>query len=364
MAQSSGFRGRIPSTTGLPRVSKGMGISPAHINDVSAGVDRVTLRKGSGYTFKQTSGGTALNITDNAKQHPWKCVNDGVNIFINIGRIWGNGIMEHPNNTLLTGAGYPEDTVYFGGRTLFVDVDNATCISSDSVSDNKEEGFSCLAVPAKQGYYYIQYVLWESNDTLMDDPASDKALNSKQFVLKYLPLSGTLPKTNIYPVCELQDDGLLVQGITSDIYYAPQIQTHPYQIYITDFDGDAYAEVAMGTLCNLETEYEDGIPLGDPDGGVNLGRTGSLSGADIYFFVKAEVGTSNGNPVFPSRSVGVILKSGSSIPKSGSKIAYVGIGKVSFKDNEAKVEQFVTGSLWGEYFKLGSKPAEFWFSRI
>jgi hypothetical protein len=330
---------------------------------MAEGIDRVTLRKGKGYTFKQTSGGTSLLIQDQNTLHPWKAVSDGVNIYINVGKIWGNGIMEHPNSTLMTGAGYDPTYVYFGGRTLFVEVNNATVISSDSISDTADDK-SVLAVPAKSGYYFIQYDLWESNDQMVDDTASEKALNTKQFILRYQPLDQVLPKTNIYPVCELQEDGLLVQGINSDIYYAPQLQTHPFQIYITDFEGDAYAEVAMGTLCNIEATYDDGIELGDPDGGVYLGKTGEVGNITRYFYLHAKTGTRLGKPVFPSSSEGVILESGGSIPRSGNSDAYVGVGRIVTREGELVIEQFVTGSLWGEYYKIGSKPAEYWFSRI
>lgn len=360
---SPDFRSRIPSTTNLPRVSGGMPLTANAINSLSEGIDRISIRKGKGYTFKQTSGGLMLNIPQGLNQFPWKCVRVGDSLYINVGKIWGNGVMEHPNRTLMMGVAYTKDDIYFGSRTLFVDVDKATVISSDSLIDG-ENGVPALAVPALSGYYYIQYVVWESNDTLVDDEASDKAMNTKQFVLKYQPLTKVLPKTNIYPVCEIQDDGLLIQGITSDIYYAPPIQTHPFQIYITDYEGTAYAEVALGTLCNIEAEYDDGITLGDPDGGVDIGETGKLSDMTKYFYLEAKVGTRNGSPTFPSTSAGVVLRSGSSIPTSGGDTAYVGIGRLVVKDKEAKIEQFVTGSLWGEYFKLGSKPAEFWFSRI
>ena len=341
-----------------------MGISPAHINGMAEGIDRVTLRKGRGYTFKQTSGGTALNITEDNETHPWRARSDGVNIFIDVGRIWGNGIIDHPNSTLMYGMGYTANDVYFGGKTLFVDIANSTVVSSDSVNDSTT-GKTILAVPAVKGYYYIQYVLWNgSTKGGTDDTASTKAKGTKQFVLKHLPLSGVLPKTNVYPVCELQDDGLLVQGMTSDIWYAPQIQTHPFQIYITDYEGDAYAEVAMGTLCNIEAEYSDGLELGDPDGGEYLGKTGSLGSVNKYFYITAKTGTRGGAPVFPSSSEGVVLRVGSSIPRSSDTVAYVGIGRIISREGEPVIEQFVTGSLWGEYFKLGSKPALFWFSRI
>lgn len=360
---SPDFRSRIPSTSNLPRVSGGMPLTANAINSLSEGIDRISIRKGKGYTFKQTSGGLMLNIPTGLNQFPWKCVRVGDHLYINVGKIWGNGIMEHPNRTLQMGVAYTSDDVYFGGRTLFVDIDKATAISSDSLVDG-ENGTPALAVPALSGYYFIQYVVWESNDTLVDDEASDKALNTKQFVLKYQPLSQVLPKTNIYPVCEIQDDGLLIQGITSDIYYAPQIQTHPFQIYITDFEGDAYAEVAMGTLCNIEAQYDDGIALGDPDGGVYLGTSGQIPDGVTYFWLHARTGTRLGNPVFPSTSEGVILESGSAIPNSGNSDAYVGVGRIVVTDGEPKIEQFVTGSLWGEYFKVGNKPAEYWFSRI
>lgn len=330
---------------------------------MAEGIDKVTLRKGKGYTFKQTSGGTSLNITDDNKTHPWRARSDGVNIYIDVGRIWGNGIMEHPNKTLMTGLGYDDTYVYFGGRTLFVEINNATVISSDSISDTADDK-SVLAVPALKGYYYIQYDIWNSNDQMVDDPASEKAIGSKQFILRYKPLTEVLPKTNIYPVCELQDDELLVQGITSDIYYAPQLQTHPFQIYVTDYEGDAYAEVAMGTLCNIEAEYDDGTELGDPDGGVYLGKTGELGSQVRYFWLHAKTGTRLGAPVFPSSSEGIVLESGSSIPRSGGSDAYVGVGRIVVNEGDVRIEQFVTGSLWGEYFKIGNKPAEFWFSRI
>lgn len=366
MAQSPDFRGRVPSSTGLPRVSAGMQLSPNHINGVAEGVDRATLRKGVGYTFKQTSGGTMLNITKENKSHPWKCVSDGVNIYINVGKIWGNGIMEHPNSTLMTGSQYDPSYVYFGGRTLFIDVDKATCISTDSVNDS-ETGEVVLAVPAKKGYYYIEYSKWESNDTMVDDTASDTAMNTKQFILKYKPLSDVIPKgAGIYSLCELQDDGLLVQGVTSDIYWsAPSTYKHAFQIYITDYEGDAYIEVAMGTLCNIEANYDDGIDLGDPDGGIDIGETAAMTAGTTYLYIEAKADITNGSAVkFPDPSEGVILRSGGSIPASNGTTAFVGIGKVVIKDNEATIHQFVTGSLWGEYFKLGSKPAEYWFSRI
>lgn len=366
MSQSPNFRSRIPSTTGLPRVSRGMNISPNHINGMAEGIDKVTLRKGVGYTFKQTSGGTMLNITQENKTHPWKCVCDGVNIYINVGKIWGNGVMEHPNSTLMTRSGYDASYVYFGGRTLFVDVDKATCISSDSVNDS-ETGELVLAVPAKKGYYYIEYSKWESNDTMIDDDASDKALNTRQFILKYKPLTGILPKgVGVYPVCELQDDNLLVQGITSDIYNTPYTEyRHAFQIYITDFEGDAYIEVAGGTVCNIEANYSDGTNLGDPDGGIAIGTTAEMTAGTRYLYIEAKANISNGSAVkFPDPAQGIILRSGGSIPTSGGSTAYVGIGKVVIKDNVATISQYVTGSLWGEYFKLGSKPAEYWFSRI
>jgi hypothetical protein len=325
-------------------------------------VDRITLRKGKGYTFKQTAGGTTLNIKNPADSHPWEARTDGVNIFITVGNIWGKGIEAHPNATLFTGSGYTENEVYFGGQTLFIDIALATAISTDSVKEGDALP-SVLAVPAVKGYYYIEYSVFTSTKGLASDSKSTTAVGTKQFVLKHLPLTGVLPKTGIYPLCELQDDGLLVQGITSDIYYAPQLARHPFQIYITDYEGTAYAEVAMGTLCNIEANYADGTDLGDPDGGIEIGATGSVTGTKV-FYLHAKVGSTASGVLFPDPSFGVLLKSGSSIPQSGNTDAYVGVGRYIVREGEVIVEQYTTGSLWGEYYKIGSKPAEFWFSRI
>ena len=57
-----GSSGRNPFNVGLPKAHTGQYITADHINNLAAGIDKITLRSGDGYRVKTNSNGTTLEL--------------------------------------------------------------------------------------------------------------------------------------------------------------------------------------------------------------------------------------------------------------------------------------------------------------
>jgi len=112
---------------------------------------------------------------------------------------------------------------------------------------------------------------------------------------------------------------------------------HPFQVHIEN-DGDtSYFTVCEGMVNNI-------IATG--------------GGQFEYFDGFIWVANSASDDEFPVSSD---IESGSSVPADDESTSYISIARVT---SQGEIFQLLTGSLWGERFKCGDKPARYWYARV
>lgn len=356
------FKGRIPAGGGLPSVGGGQSLKPSHISGLATGIDKATIRSGRGYKVSnQSSGGTTLKIDDLGKTYPWECREIRGSLMVTVGNCWGMGLAERRKNAYPYKSKYfDDDNKFWSARPVLIDIEDVDFTTTDSVKDDDR-----LILPIKVGYYYIEWTVYEGESGTSE--LTSELVGTEQFVMKFSTTPPT-ENTNYYLLCHIDNELNVFQGVRSDIFHSlDNYFKHPFQIYITKYEDSLYAEVAAGTINNIEVLYSDGTDLGDEDGGFLLGSIKELSPQTLYIWVN--VPTSQGD-LYPDPSNGIFVSSGGTPPSSGGSDGVVVIGKVVCKIHgngtqvTARPQNFVTGSLWTERFKLGNKPPEYWFSRI
>lgn len=367
MSQAYPNRGRNPSTGDLPNVGGGEPIKASQINSISTGIDRATIRSGVGYTIaSQGSGGTSLRIDNKTSSHPWKCVRHGGGIMVTRGNAWGRGMQERFSQSLVgLQKYYSNSNKYWSGKPVLIDIAGVEFASFDAVLDDRQ-----MALPDKAGYYYIEYCKYEGANH--SGAESDALKGTKQFVLKWSATPPTSDK-NWYVLCHIDAKGVLIQGITGDIFGGITLDeiTHPFKVTTYTKAGATVVDVAFGTVNNKIPKYsDDNKDVGTVTSALEgLGTAGSetVGTWSVYLTI---VGTKSGNnwTVPDPAQLKVYMLNNWTMPASSSTTAYVLIANivvaVSGTSRSITINQAVSGSLWAERFQCGKDLVQWWVAKI
>lgn len=89
-------------------------------------------------------------------------------------------------------------------------------------------------------------------------------------------------------------------------------------------------------------------------------RVGKEAGASGKFPPESPIGTGDPNDPYPR-----VYNTGGSLPEDSNEFGYVALAKVTdLGSGGYKVDQYVTGSLWGDRIRLGEATATYYYARI
>lgn len=282
---------------GLPRVSEGDSVRASDINALSSAIERISIGMGEGYAVQSHGRKGTLEIADQTSHYrvPWGCQRSGQKLLINVGNVFINGTSKEFRPLSSYGfkeAGFDKGKILSGNLIKF-EVPGAD--AADSTAIKSSTGLlECNFLP---GYYYIEVVY---------DVLSNLVENILTFQIKgdaYLRYSATeegigqnvsffgmtKKNDNVYPVCTVTPNAIIIQGVRSDIFARgpdmggnlpdppdlpdfelPDIFDHPFKIKI---EAGNRVQVVPGTVCNVLPKYE--VVEGSPTA-LNLWETSPL----------------------------------------------------------------------------------------
>lgn len=365
-------KGRNPQGNSLPSVSEGQVLSPSHINELSAGIDKASLRSGKGYRFVQSAGGTSLQITNNPVLPPWSVFTFGLTLCIKAGNVWGKGIAERPKQSSRSyGIGKGDFTQKFwSSRLLMVDIPNSNILCTDEINSEKagkQTGF--ITLPYEAGIYYIEYGEWDGGEGEAASGSVAKELaGTQQFILKKAAI--TEPPTgndDIVVVCVV-DEGLAVyQGAIGDIWFGGAGETTPFKISIYDKGNKVYrVKVKQGAVNNTLAKYAN---IADPDMDKKEGLPiEDGQGVSSVFLRIAYAEGEN----FPASLPEVVVLKTTEVPIPTEEEFTLLLGRITVtKEGEGNaqttkfaIQQIVSGSVWVERFVVGDAVPIYWATKV
>lgn len=355
------FKGRNPSGNEMPRVAGGDQLRPRDINRLATGIDRTTLRttNGGGFRISRSDGGTIITQKSQVSQYHWRCTKDNDHIHINIGDVWGLGVVDREKKQRLTNVDYDRgddaNKNYQGCPDVMIGVKNATHIAASKIPPNER-----LYVPAEQGVYYIKYTTWTGqpeDSATPSDSSIDDLKGTQQVCLLFTDKPTTIQNDpDVYPICEVDVDGVLWQGVDSPIFIRRSTQ-HGFKIDVANTGSEYKVTVVRGSICNVIPKY-DGTSheLGSNKPAAHLTIDGGSNPDDGTYSVLIECEADISYQVhFPKTAKVKIIKdfSPTSNPDTDTK-AYLLLGDIIVStdtDTDTKrinVYQYVTSSLWAE----------------
>lgn len=357
------FKGRNPSGNELPKVTGGDSLRPRDINRLSTGIDRTTLRStiGGGFRIKRSDGGTIITQKDNVSQYHWRCTKDNNHIHINIGDVWGLGVVNREKKQILTNVNYDglatEKRYYQGCPDVMIGVENATHIAASKLLPNER-----LYVPAKKGIYYIKYTTWTgqpAGSSTPSDPAIVALKGTQQVCLLFSENASIIQNDPyVYPICEVDDDGLVWQGVDSPIFISRSEQQHEWKVNLVPTGSEFRVVVTRATICNVVPKYDGtNYELEQPDVDAWLTLDGGTEPEDGIYSVllECEADASSYIVHFPKTAFVKIQKDYNpyTTPDTATK-AYLRLADIivttdsQTNSKNLQVYQYLRSSLWAE----------------
>ena len=95
---------------------------------------------------------------------------------------------------------------------------------------------------------------------------------------------------------------------------------------------------------------------------------GSSTSSLIYLRVGPDAGTNDFPPTSPGSATDDpyprIYSTGTALPADTDEFGYVLLAKVTNTSGVFSIDQYVTGSLWGDRIKIGTTTARYYYARI
>lgn len=415
MATSPNAGNSTPSEFGLPYVAEGDPIKASDINALSSAIEKISIGFGEGYSFSRFGRNGTLTVEDQTSHNrqPWGVVVSGKKLLINVANVFLNGTDKEfrPLSSYgFSDAGTDKGSVLAGNLIKF-EVPGAD--AADSSSINPQSGV--LACDFLPGYYYIE-VKYDIFSNLIDNILNFKVKG--EAFLRYSASQdtigeqittpfGTKRNDNVYPICTVTGNAVIIQGVRSDIFARgpdlsgdlpdlpdvdwpkvelPDVFDHPFKIKLEQQTNGSYTiQLVPGTVCNVLPRYED-------ENGPQLWQTSTWTITP----------TANMNPVF----IYLACRPGSELEANGGrfpravvakratyynpesfdkddegtlligvltavKVPYTQTVKVNGVDTEqtfykwvAQAKQFVSTSVWAERRKYSDLVASYYFFRV
>jgi hypothetical protein len=410
---NQGSNSGVPAGLNLPFVSEGDAIKASDINNLSSAIEKISIGLGAGYEVNTYGRRSTITIEDQTSHNriPWSCVRSGQKLFINVGNVFVNGTTNEfrPLSSYGFKGGGLDKGAIFSGNNIKFEVPGAD--AADSMSIDPAKGIlTCDFLP---GYYYIE-VEYNIFSNLIENILS-LSIKGEAF-LRYSETPDGIgeyesPITqqknqNVYPICSVTTNGIIIQGVRSDIFARgpdlqgqlpelpeiewpdvslPEVFDFPFKIKLEQQANGSYTvNLVPGTVCNIVPVYGDSeTKLWQQSPWIYSPSAGSLP---LYIYLACKPGSeleANGGR-FPYRVearmdnqyhpesydkddegtllIGVLL---------AKQIPVTVTVKVNGKDVEqtvmkwvAQAKQFVSTSVWAERRKYSDLPASYYFFRV
>ena len=268
-----------PVGLNLPFVSEGDSIKASDINNLSSAIEKISIGMGAGYEVNTYGRKSTISIEDQTAHYraPWHCVRSGQKLLINVGNVFINGTTNEFRPLSSYGfrdAGTDKGSIFSGNKVKF-EVPGADAADSASIKGST----GILTCNFLQGYYYIE-VVYDVFSNLIDNiltfqikgEAFLRHSATQQGIGQNITFFGITKKNdNVYPVCTVTPNAIIIQGIRSDVFARgadlggslpeppdlpdvelPDIFDHPFKIKL---EGNR-VQVVPGTVCNILPKYE------------------------------------------------------------------------------------------------------------
>lgn len=327
-------------STGLPKVSGGIAAHPSHINDLSAAVDKTTIRSVAGGLVKQSNGGTTITIEQPTDDHPFKVT------------LLGNGraqmkvgsVFSYGSATCSIKQYFPTATPDFSiprGGEFYLPADSKSAFSDDAVTISSDPKAGVFNFPT--GSITNGRIVW------MDASTSPPTLRCTE-TSTFLPTSGV-------PIAYIKEGGVKVQLHRDNIFIQPPLGL---QASVTEEMVGAvkkfYLRVSAGHINNVIPTL-DGNAISLPTTKKEIATVSKEVWLRCY---RAAPPTK-----FPN---GVIIELGDlNVMKNDTDAeAYIRLATYTFSPSGelGTVYNYLGGSLWGEAHKFNPSTASYYFYRI
>jgi len=292
MSDSINNSPRVPngSGTSLPNVGAGDPIRPTIFNRLAEGIDRAFVQPGRGVRVTKTSSSTIISAPPTYdKGHPFKCLklpDTGVGVFtIRLGCVVGSGGLVNSwrdNETVLGGGSVQytpatKEGFHAQGAEIMFDITDANYLSAKHLIPGVP-----LAIPIKEGLYYLQIGAWggrqmtNTGDLIIDAKITEWNTYSTNMKGVFRPIIRYANKTQmeeklqqqgVIPICTIDKYERIFQGVASDIYF-PNTRIRPFTVDLYEKDGQKKFSVRAATVNRvvpkMNSKYLDASP--PPDG--------------------------------------------------------------------------------------------------
>lgn len=326
-------------STGLPKVSGGMMPHPTHINNLSAAVDRNTVKSFKDGLVKESNGGTTIEPRPIINDHPFKVSVVGDRIQMKTGLVFSFG-----SSTCSIRQYYPAAETDFsiprGGEFILPENSKSAFTPNTTVTSSGDKDAIVFNFPA--GDLTNGRVIW------MDCGSTPPVLRNT--------LQGEFSASSGIPIAFVKQGGLVIQLVDGDLVAR---QALGLQASVTESivgtTKKYYLRVSAGHINNVIPTL-DGVPISDSTAKLEIS-----SSKEIWLRCNRSAPPAH----FPT-SIPIELGDLNVMKDDTDSAGYIRLATVTFTPSGTigSVFNYLGGSLWGEAHKFNPSTASYYFYRI
>lgn len=322
------------NSIGLPKVSGGMPAHPSHINNLSAAVDKTTIRTVAGGLVKQNNGGTTISFPNRAEDFPFKVVLVGSYVQMSVGSIFWYGSQTCPISQYFTSS-TSTSTIPRGGEF-------------NLPPDSKSAFDNSIAVSSSADQYATNFVFPLGSETEPRIIWMDMTPSPPQ--LRNTPKDEFVSSSGV-PIAYIED-GIVIQLLKSDIFARKPLGL---QASVSKESEQFYIKITAGHINNVVPTL----------GGTAITEATAKLSFSGNKFVWLKCNRSTPPAAFPT-SVEVELGDFGVYKESTDSYGYVLLAAVSLlpSGQSASATNFLAGSLWGEAHKFNPLTTTYYFYAV
>jgi hypothetical protein len=333
---SGGFN--RPQSPFLPNVKSGVPLTQRDVQQLTEGIDRSTLKAGSGVRLRTGTGGTTIEVLQDkgsiGNVPPWcaRWINDHSTnsqkaLAIKVGKVY-NGYYDF----------FDSQSGSYLRAGIFKTNINGRKDDIWSVKHELERTITFDYANAKTGHWYLEPV----------QVTDSKGKKVRGYELKIESnLTHNIPYGSLL-LFSIASDKSIIQHANSDLFdnTKPRSPFQVYRTWDTKISGYVY-KIEAGAVCGIIPTY-GGSAIGSDMDGFQFD-----DGGKIYLRLTA---TGSGTSLkFPNA---VTVEKGSTIPSDDKNNCYIPIAIVG---SDSTVTQTVSGCLWAERLRWSQKTVyRFW----
>lgn len=326
-------------STGLPKVSGGMPPHPTHINNLSAAVDKNTVRSFTGGLVKQANGGTTIESRPIVNDHPFKVSVVGERIQMKAGLVFSYG-----SSTCSIKQYYPSSDLDIGiprgGEFVLPENSKSAFTANTTVTSSGDKDAYVFNFPA--GDLTNGRLIW------MDCGSSPPVLRNT--------LQGEFNAGSGIPIAFVKQGGLVIQLVDGDLMAR---QSLGLQASVTEsVEGTTkkyYLRVTAGHINNVIPTL-GGLAISDSTAKLQVTES-----CEVWL----KCNRSSPPAHFPT-SIPIELGTLGVMKNDTDSAGYLLLATVTFTPSGTigSVVNYLGGSLWGEAHKFNPSTATYYFYRI